>query len=235
MSSRRAASARGSGSGHDFLAHSFTDLMASLAVIFILLTVVFIRSASQRSEKTKDEVRNGLAEVLEKNKLPLRQDPNNPLALRVAVDEKVLKFPVNSAAISAEGEQFVDGFMPQLVKQLCTEPVRSRLDAIIIEGHTDRSGENTPDGMRRNIKLSQARSFSVLDRAIQSVRANPELSDCLLKVASATGRGSAVPVMGAGGYSPDLSRRVEILIRVKSTEQELSKLQLGKDAAKTGL
>lgn len=215
-------------SQNEFLSHSFTDLMASLAVIFILLTVVFIRNASQRTEKTKDAVRSGLAELLEKNKLPLRQDPNDPLALRVAVPEKELKFPLNSAALSPQGERFVDGFMPALVRQLCSEPIRSRLDGVIIEGHTDRSGESTPEGMRRNIRLSQSRSFSVLDRSLQAVRSDPGLSACLLKLASATGRGSSVPVMGAGGYSPELSRRVEILIRVKSSEQELLKNQLGR-------
>ena len=47
-----------------FLSHAFTDLMASLAVIFILLTVVFIKSAAESSKREKQAVQAGLSEVL---------------------------------------------------------------------------------------------------------------------------------------------------------------------------
>jgi hypothetical protein len=49
------------------------------------------------------------------------------------------------------------------------------------------------------------------------------MSECLLKLASATGRGSRIPVAIDGKYEADRSRRVEIKIRVKSAEQELAK------------
>ncbi len=206
-----------------FLSHAFTDLMASLAVIFILLSVVFIHNASKKRENDKELIKSSLSEVLEKNKLPLRQDPNDPLVLAVSVGEDVLKFPLNSAALSTAGAKFLDEFAPALTAQLCSEAVRSKVDAIIIEGHTDRSGETTADGVRRNIRLSQNRSFAVLERALQAVQARGDLSECLLKLASATGRGSRVPIELKGQYDSDLSRRVEIKIRVKSSEQELVK------------
>ncbi len=204
---------------HNFLNSSFTDLMASLAVIFILLTVVFIRSASQRSEKGKEAVRSGIAEVLDKNNLPLEQDPADPLTLSVRVSENLLKFPVNGATLSPAGNDFLDGFFPALAKQLCAPELRERLDAVVIEGHTDRSGEAGPTGIGHNIKLSQNRSFSVLSRGLAAVHEDPELYDCLLKLALASGRGSSAPIAVDGDYSADMSRRVEIKIRVKSNEQ----------------
>lgn len=214
------------GTESSFLSAAFTDLMVSLAVIFIMLTVVFIREASSRSQKGKEMVRSSLSEILKKNQLPLKQDPNDPLVMSVSVRENDLKFQVNSANLSPEGAQFVESFMPGLTQQLCSEPMRSSVDAVIIEGHTDRSGENGEEGMRRNIKLSQNRSFAVLERALLSVKADPKLTECLLSLTSATGRGSRVPVEVKGIYSADLSRRVEIKIRVKSREQEMQSAPL---------
>lgn len=204
----------------NFLSSAFTDLMASLAVIFILLTVVFIKNSTERSQVGKKEVRSQLAEVLDKNNLPLVQDATDPLTLSVRVGEDLLKFTTGSAALSDAGGGFLDQFIPKLAAQLCAEPTRSRLDAVIIEGHTDRSGEASSGGAGNNIKLSQSRSFSVLSRSLSAVRPDSRLYECLLKLVLASGRGSSVPIMVDQDYRPDLSRRVEIKIRVKSHEQE---------------
>lgn len=213
---------------HNFLTSAFTDLMASLAVIFILLTVVFIRNASQKSEKDKEAIRTSIAEVLYQNKLPLEQDPKDPLTLSVRVGEDLLKFPVNSASISSKGETFLKDFFPELAKQLCSSDIWPRLDAVIIEGHTDRSGEERGEsGTDRNIRLSQDRSFSVLSRSLNAVRNNSGLYNCMLKLALASGRGSSSPVEVNGLYSADQSRRVEIKIRVKSNEQAFAKGKVG--------
>lgn len=211
------------GATPSFLSHAFTDLMASLAVIFILLSVVFISNASKKRENDKELIRSSLSEVLEKNKLPLRQDPTDPLVLIVSVGEDLLKFPLNSAALSVGGSKFLDQFAPALTEQLCSDSIRGKIDSIIIEGHTDSSGETSADGTRRNIRLSQNRSFAVLDRSLQAVQGHKTMSECLLKLASATGRGSRIPVEINGHYEADKSRRVEIKIRVKSSEQELLK------------
>jgi hypothetical protein len=47
----------------------------------------------------------------------------------------------------------------------------------------------------------------------------------MLTMASASGRGSRSPVLVNGAYSADLSRRVEIKIRVRSAEQQLRNLE----------
>lgn len=204
----------------NFLSSAFTDLMASLAIIFILLTVLFIRYSSQGSQKGKEALRSQLAEVLDRNQLPLEQDVNDPLSLSVRLSDSLLKFSTNSSTISNDGEKFIDRFFPALTKELCSDKLRNRLDAIIIEGHTDDTGEQTNNGSSNNIRLSQNRSFSVLTRALSGLKNNQNLYDCLSKLALASGRGASVPILVNNEYKPDLSRRVEIKIRVKSSEQD---------------
>ncbi|HUP58564.1 MAG TPA: hypothetical protein VM598_13990, partial [Bdellovibrionota bacterium] len=204
-----------------FLSSAFTDLMISIAVVFILLSVVFIREASRRTHRDKEVIRSSLSELLVEHQLPLRQNPLDPLVMSVSMGEHVLKFALNSVQVPEAGHQFLDRFMPELLGKICSSGIRPKVDAILIEGHTDRTGENTSGGVRRNIRLSQSRSFAVLDRSLQSLSSHGDLSECFLSLAAATGRGSRDPVEIGGRYDPESSRRVEIKIRVKSAEQNL--------------
>jgi outer membrane protein OmpA-like peptidoglycan-associated protein len=144
--------------------------------------------------------------------------------MAVMVGEKQLRFPVGESTLSADGASFVRGFFRSFATKVCSPALREQIDSIVIEGHTDTSGERTPDGVRSNIALSQRRSYSVLEHALRSVQDSPETYECLLKFASATGRGSRSPVFAQREYSPELSRRVEIRIRVKAAEQQFRKL-----------
>lgn len=196
--------------------------MTSLAVIFILLLVVFLKQAHDQSKNTKDKIQEQLKEQLAQQKLQLSSDIEDPLSLNVAVGEDVLRFPLGSAALSPQGKDFISEFFSQFAKTVCAPDLKSKIDSIVIEGHTDRSGEKTREGVKNNIALSQRRSYSVLEQALASAQTNPESYECLLKLSSASGRGSRTPVMSAAGeYLPDQSRRVQIRIRVKSSEQAL--------------
>lgn len=220
-------------SGHTFQS-TLTDLMTSLAVIFILLLVVFLKQAHDQSKNTKDKIQEQLKELLVQQKLQLRPDAEDPLSLNVAVGEDILRFPLGSAALSAQGREFVADFFSDFSKTICAPDLRSKIDSIVIEGHTDRSGEKTGEGVKNNIALSQRRSYSVLEQALAAAQSNPEHYECLLKLSSASGRGSRTPVMSsAGEYLPDQSRRVQIRIRVKSAEQAL-KEQLEQKARPSG-
>ena len=64
----------------------------------------------------------------------------------------------------------------------------------------------------------------MLDRALNSVDSNPDLYECFLKRVAATGKGSRSPVLTEGQYDPDRSRRVEVKIRVRSTEQQFKSM-----------
>lgn len=212
--------AGGGGSGTQAFASTLTDLMTSLAVIFILLLVVFLKQAHDQAKKAKEEVTNQLGAFLEQKALQLKQDPDDPLKLTVMLSESQLRFPVGGAALTSEGSSFVAGLFKNLSGKICDPSLRDKVDSIVIEGHTDTSGERTPEGVRKNIALSQKRSFSVLDAALASVQADTNTYECLLKLTSANGRGSRMPILVNSVYNPDLSRRVEIKIQVRSAEQQ---------------
>ena len=233
-----------SGPGGDKSAQTFsssmTDLMTSLAVIFILLLVVFLKHAHDQAELAKRSVQTELEELLKEKSLAVRQDPEDPLTLKVAVGEEKLKFALGSSQLNSGGRTFVDGFFRNFAEKICSEALRDKVDSVIIEGHTDKSGERTLEGVKRNIVLSQKRSYAVLERALSSVEGEEELHECLLQLASATGKGSRSPVFDTEKvteqketatventhlvYNPGRSRRVEIKIRVRSAEQQFRSL-----------
>ena len=133
--------------------------MTSLAVIFILLLVVFLKQAHDQTKKAKDEVKEQLQALLEEKSLQLKQDPDDPLTLAVMVGENLLRFPVGGAALSTDGAGFVDKFFKDFAVKICSEPLRSKVDSLLIEGHTDTSGEKRPMGSEtiscsvRNVRM----------------------------------------------------------------------------------
>ena len=195
--------------------------MTSLAIIFVLLLVVFLKQSHDQAQRAKDELQGELTPLLTAKDLALKQDPDDPLSLQVTVGENVLRFPVGGSALTPAGGGFIENFFAGFAAKVCDPKIRDKIDSIVIEGHTDQSGEKTPDGVRRNIELGQRRSYSVLERALKGAESQPAVYECLLKLASASGRGSRSPVLVNGAYDPDKSRRVEIRIRVRSAEQQL--------------
>lgn len=202
-------------------ASTFTDLMTSIAVIFILLLVVFLKQSSDQARRAKEIMRIELYDLLHEEGLTLEQVRGDPLTLAISLGENQIKFAHNSDQLPATGSEFIGKLFQDLGPRVCGGKLSQKIDSIVIEGHTDRSGEVTLSGARHNIKLSQERSFSVLDYALAAIEPNASVYRCLLKLISATGKGSANPLFTNGDYDPDKSRRVEIKLRVKSKEQAL--------------
>ncbi|OFZ79215.1 MAG: hypothetical protein A2583_00990 [Bdellovibrionales bacterium RIFOXYD1_FULL_53_11] len=204
-------------------ASTLTDLMTSLAIIFILLTVVFLKQAHDQTRKAKEEIKMHLDALMQQKNLMLKQDETDPLVLTMRVGEAMLRFPYASGGLTTQGGLYIDRMFKDIATKICGGALRDKVDSILIEGHTDTSGERTPEGVRQNIALSQKRSYSVLERALMSVRSDKNTYECLLKLASASGRGSQNPVNTDGVYDAGKSRRVEIKFRVKSAEQQFKK------------
>src|SRR5688500_17860087 len=102
--------AEGSGSG---LSSSMTDLMTSLAVIFILLLVASLNNVHQEGEQTRKDILLRLQEKLSKELVEYRDqgfeltnDPKDPLGLIIVVPEGLLNFAVNRADIPPAGVTF---------------------------------------------------------------------------------------------------------------------------------
>jgi outer membrane protein OmpA-like peptidoglycan-associated protein len=202
------------------LSNSFTDLMTSLAVIFILLLCASLNNAHQESETTKNsilvEMRRSLTDFTSGG-IAVESDPRDPLGLLVLVPEDLLAFRLDKADISPKGEAFLRTFMPKLSGIICSPRFAKEISSVIVEGHTDSSGT-----AEHNVDLSQRRSMSVV-RASLSVLgkdATNEEKAVFLRLLSASGRGSADLIASpTGREDAPSSRRVVFKIRVRSFEQ----------------
>jgi outer membrane protein OmpA-like peptidoglycan-associated protein len=108
--------------------------------------------------------------------------------------------------------------MPVYARKVCG-PLRAQVAGVVIEGHTDDQG---PDAL--NLRLSQERSFRVLVRGLEAIRAaSPADYDCFAHLASASGRGEH-ELIYAADRQPDrpASRRVVFKIFLRSAALQRS-------------
>jgi len=174
----------GGGSGSQTFASTLTDLMTSLAVIFILLLVVFLKQAHNQGSKAREEVKDGLSSILEQKNLDVKQDPDDPFKLTIMMGELHVRFPLGMSKLSGEGREFVNGFFRTFSKKICEPSMRSRVESVTVEGNTDTSGEQTSVGVRKNIAISQQRAYVVLEQGLKSIENTPGLYECMLSLAS---------------------------------------------------
>lgn len=216
--------------GESGLASSFTDLMTSLAVIFILLLVASLNNAQQEGESTRNAILLKLQEKLEtelkdyKNQgFEVKNDPKDPLGLIIIVPEGLLNFELNKSEIPPAGLHFLQLIIPKMASTMCAEEFVKEIESVVVEGHTDSSG--TDD---LNLPLSQARSMSVVRETLKILSleqiepATGQYRRCFLDFISATGRGSVDPMLDSSGTEDrEKSRRVIFKIRVRSLEKRI--------------
>jgi len=216
-------------SGGTPLASSLTDLMTSLAVIFILLLVATLNNAQQQGQDTRNailvELQRELRTFVAKG-IEVKADPKDPLGLLVLVPEGLLEFELNDDRIPAKGIEFLTDFTPKLALTACSERFRNEINSIVVEGHTDSSGTD-----QLNLPLSQRRSMSVVQRSLEVLSQSNGTEDfrsCFLGFLSASGRGSVDRIIAPSGIEDRArSRRVVFKIRVRSLEQKSLREVLG--------
>lgn len=217
------------------LASSMTDLMTSLAVIFILLLVASLNNAQQEGEQTRNDILLKLQEKLSKELVEykdqgfqLTNDPKDPLGLIIVVPEGLLNFAVNRADIPQPGVEFLNRITPKLADTVCSDDFRPEMNSIVVEGHTDSTGTD-----ETNLPLSQARSMAVVGASLKILKdaetnGTSSSRSCFLDLVSATGRGSVEPLVDqGGGENLARSRRVVFKIRVRSLEQKVVNKTVG--------
>lgn len=207
--------------GGQTITMGITDLMTSLAVIFILLLTAYINDfydVHSQAAEIKKNVKEELREHFKQFNLILEDDPKDPLVLLVVVPEDLLKFEIGKAELRPEAEIFLKEAMPNFAHALCGSLIQ-KIDSVIIEGHTDYTGTD-----EYNLKLSQERSFSVMSRALKEIKELPKThfdNKCFQEMTAASGRGEQDPILDPryGIPDPQKSRRVIFKIRIKSAEQ----------------
>ena len=144
--------------------------------------------------------------------------------LHISVDESTgaitfdstILFEYNRDELKETGEAFLGEFFPRYVKILMGPEYREYVSEIIIEGHTDTSGN-----YMFNLDLSQKRAFSVAEYCLSDNNdiLTKEETEALRSVVSTSGRSWSDPVYNPdGSVNMEASRRVEVLFRLKDEE-----------------
>jgi len=211
------ATAQVAGASHTTI--GITDLMTSLAVVFILLFAAQITKTSSAAQSelqdNKEDVQTALRDHIQRLGLSLDSDPRDPLALLIVVPENRLTFEFGKSMLSSTADQFLAEALPFYVGALCG-PLRDKIDSLAIEGHTDDHGSDA-----FNLKLSQERSLAVMVKGLEVIQTKePAAYQCFQEITSATGRGRQDLLYD----TPDMvnreqSRRVIFKIRLRSAEQ----------------
>lgn len=206
---------------------SFTTLLASLLLCFLfsIVIVVIVHSTTAsgvdnrepRQEKTqeKNEVKRKMIKDLiatfRKNNLQVNLDEKTG---DITFDGSIF-FEKGSSNLSDAGKKNLEAFFPAYIGVLLSKPFKDQVSAIIIEGHTDPTGDYLD-----NLDLSQARTSSV----VRTIYSNefpyiPQKAD-LQKVITANGRSYSDPVYIKGTQTIDAakSRRVVFKFRLKDDE-----------------
>lgn len=181
-----------------------TDLMTSLAVIFILLFAAYVSRVQEsqetqaRSQVPPSEQQHTLDPML------LRSEDYQPDVLAVSMPDAALNFDFGESRLLPHAEAFLSEMMPQYAAMVCAQGGKE-VDAFVIEGYTDDLGDDL-----RNLRLSQERSFAVLAKSVEVVREKlPWAYECFLQKATANGRGRQNLLRDdAGDLDRERSRRV---------------------------
>lgn len=204
--------------GGDHHAASFTDLMASLLVIFVLLFVASVNNAAAKGKTVQDEL---LAEL--KRKLSsiglgqdaIRRDERDKNAIVVIMPDSLL-FARGSPDVRPPGRAALQNLMPLLAGVLCEPEMRQHIQTVVVEGHTDTTWADPRVGAetRRdlNLALSQSRSMEVVKVSLSALD-DPSRRACFRGLLSASGRGQEEPLSNVPGDDVR-QRRVVFKIRV---------------------
>jgi len=209
---------------------SLTDLMTSIAVIFILLFLVFLQnqqdelaSRERLTERTIERLFAQLEGELSAG-VEIKKDEDDPLTLLIVLrdDPELLSFKFNQAEVRDKSRRFLERFIPQLTAIVCEDSLEPLIDSIIIEGHTDSRGsdDSNTDLSARRATAVLIESRQILSALEQEVSVDlPGSEKCFLRLSQATGRGEQELVTVGGVEDLRMSRRVVVKVRVKSLEQ----------------
>lgn len=202
---------------------SFSDMMSSLLMIFILFLILSILQLSRQKEllvEKEDEVDKiiGIRQMIvdelknefKDSQLEIDIDPETG---SITFSEGVF-FDYNDYSIKDTGKNYLTEFIPQYIKVLLNPKNKEYISEIIIEGHTDDQGS-----YMYNLELSQRRAFEVvkfiLSEEFQGLGDKEELQSIL----TANGRSFSNPIRDSqGNIIAESSRRVEFKFRLRDEE-----------------
>lgn len=153
-------------------------------------------------------------------------------------------FKDGSSVISQSGRKCLNSFAYSWLLSLYGQTkYREKIDRLVIEGHTNSRppADKTHDPYLYNLKLSQDRSYAAADFILQTLHEQPDFKQQIENfnwdefvfwrnhVLTATGRGSAEPILLADSQSEDLekSKRIEFKFTIKHNYKGYEKILKG--------
>lgn len=188
---------------------SFSDLMAGLLLVFILLLSVALLAIQEKSEERLDIKQEIILLLLKEfqDKYPVEINTETGT---ITVSEGIL-FDFNKFDLKPEGEVFLQDFIPKYAEILFDKPkIRNEIASIIVEGHTDRIGTYNV-----NMEFSLQRALSVVKHVFSNEFPSFGYKEILREQLTANGRSFMA-------YKDNLpsreSRRVEFKFRLKDID-----------------
>ena len=133
--------------------------------------------------------------------------------------ESTVLFASGKSAIKTEGQQLLDSFLPVYLGVLMRDEYRDYVAEIIVEGHTDSTGDADPvKRFINNLKLSQDRALAVATYCLQNPYLTGDQRGLLQKILTAKGRSENDLIMRNGVEDMDASRRVEFKFSLKDSQ-----------------
>ena len=202
--------------GSSTLVGGIADLMTSLAVIFILLLAAYITRVEDGNAKPASSMSHSTIErevSPHSPDLTVERSTVNSDVMHIVIPEAILNFELGKSTLLPRAEAFLADAIPYYAAMICG-PQGHGVESFVIEGYTDDQGDDI-----RNLKLSQDRSFAVLAKGLDIIRARlPWAYECFQQKASASGRGRQDLVRTETGQPDrDRSRRVIFKIHLRHT------------------
>lgn len=222
---------------------SYSDMMAALLLIFILIISFTLMQSKSQYESKQAELEKQKEIIKEQEQLLNEQqkeldriagirsdlvmalrDEFTGSSLNIKIDEKTgaitfdagILFDVADYELTEEGKAFLKEFLPKYCNVLLDDKYNDYISEIIIEGHTDTNGSYI-----YNLELSQQRAFSVAKYCLAEGNGiiSSEEMEMLRTLLTANGKSYSNPVYKEdGSVDLDASRRVEILFRLQDEE-----------------
>jgi outer membrane protein OmpA-like peptidoglycan-associated protein len=185
--------------------------MTSLAVIFILLLAAYITRVEDGNAKpasSKSPATTEREAPLQPHHLTVERSGAEPDVMRVIIPEAILTFELGKSTLLPQAEAFLADTIPYYATMICG-PQGHEVVSFVIEGFTDDQGDDI-----RNLRLSQDRSFAVLVKGLEIIRARlPWAYECFQQKASANGRGRQDLVHNAAGQ-PDREKSRRVIFKI---------------------
>ena len=216
---------------------SNSDLMAGLMIIFLFISIGFIREKAPEVVGSQDYVLNYLSftdskenEIDEKLEEEFTDEEKKEWQLEIIPEENLIRFNAPDVMFSQSNyklndrfKTIINSFFPRYVKVL--SKFGSLISEIRIEGHTSSEWKDVSEDKAyiKNMVLSQERTISVLNESLNSL-VKFKLSEKETKWAfdkvSASGLSSRSIIKNLDGSENSVkSRRVEFRYVLNETEK----------------